>query len=231
MPPEGLSASEVATDLRRHREHGAHDEVTVGRLVLVIEALLLSVVTVVTAWAGYSAAKWSTDSRLDLAQASSLRLQANRELATAMELRNFDSGTFGAWFTAFTLDSPAKMQVAERRFRPEFRVAFDAWLATQPETNPNAPPGPTFMPQYRQPEQAKADRLDARAQASARAGERAGGVADNYVRITVLLASVLFLIGIGTTFRMKQVRYGLAGVGLVLLATAVVLIAQQPRPR
>ena len=34
---------------------------------------------------------------------------------------------------------------------PSFRVAFDAWRATNPETNPNAPRGPTFMPQYHQP--------------------------------------------------------------------------------
>ena len=34
--------------------------------------------------------------------------------------------------------------LAERRFRPEFRVAFDAWQATNPSTNPDAPPGPTL---------------------------------------------------------------------------------------
>ena len=43
------------------------------------------------------------------------------------------------------------MALAEHRFRPAFRVAFDAWRATKPETNPNAPRGPTYMPQYRQP--------------------------------------------------------------------------------
>ena len=35
------------------------------------------------------------------------------------------------------------MAISERRFRPDFRVAFDAWRATKPETNKNAPPGPT----------------------------------------------------------------------------------------
>ncbi len=33
------------------------------------------------------------------------------------------------------------MRVAEERFRPQFLVAFDAWLATHPFTNPNAPKG------------------------------------------------------------------------------------------
>ena len=47
----------------------------------------------------------------------------------------------------------------------------------------------------------------------------------------MILAAVLFLIGIGTTFMGRQIRYGVAGVSTVLLAAALVLIAQQPRPR
>ena len=188
-------------------------------------------VTIVTAWAGFSAAKWNTDSRLHLAEASSLRLEANRALAEAAETRNFDSSTFNTWFIAYTLDDPEKMAVAEKRFRPEFAVAFEAWLATDPETNPSAPPGPTFMPEYKQPEKALADRLDRRAEARFQTGERAGGVADEYVRITVILAAVLFLIGIGTTFMGRQIRYGIAGVSTVLLGVALLLIAEQPWPR
>jgi hypothetical protein len=232
--PEGLSASEVAKELQRHQQHtasAAKETEQHGQLVPVIEAILLSVVTVVTAWAGFSAAKWSTESRLELAHSSSLRLQANRAHADATEARSFDSSTFNAWFTAYTLDNPAKMAIAERRFQPRFRVAFDAWRATDPEHNANAPAGPFYMPEYRQPQQAKADRLDAQAEAASASGEHSGGVADNYVRITVLLAAVLFLVGIGTTFAMKKIRYGITGVCSLLLVTAVVLILQQPRPR
>jgi hypothetical protein len=229
--PEGLSAAEVSKELQRHREHSTTHSQHSGRLVPVIEAVLLSIVTIVTAWAGFSAAKWSTESRLELANASSLRLQANRAFGTALELRNLDSSTFNAWFIAYTLDNPEKMRIAENRFRPAFRVAFDAWRATDPETNPDAPPGPTYMPQYKQPAQALADRLDSRAEAASRDGEHFGGVADNYVRITVLLAAVLFLVGIGTTFATNGIRYGIAGVGSLLLVAALVLIVQQPVPR
>ncbi len=109
----------------------------------VLEAVLLSVVTIVTAWAGYSAAKWGTDSRLDLAHASALRIEANRAFAVAAENRNFDSTTFS----------------------------------------------------------------------------------------TVLLAAVLFLVGIGSTFEGHVVRVALTSVGGVMLLAAVALIAQQPRPR
>ena len=93
------------------------------------------------------------------------------------------------------------MELAERRFRPAFKVAFDAWQATNPEHNMNAPAGPTFMPEYRQPLKTRANRLDTRADQAFAGGQHSGGVADRYVRITVLLAAVLFLVGIGTTFK------------------------------
>jgi hypothetical protein len=220
---------EAAKELQHHQHKSAPGHS--NELVPILEAVLLSVVTIVTAWAGYSAAKWSTESRLDLAQASALRIEANRALGIAEETRNFDSSTFSAWFTAYTLDNTEKMAVAERRFRPEFRVAFDAWLATNPDTNPAAQPGPTFMPEYQQPDQARAAELDRQAAEAAAEGEHAAEVADNYVRITVLLATVLFLVGIGTTFKIRQVRWVLATVGLTLLVVAVILIGQQPRPR
>ncbi len=40
-----------------------------------------------------------------------------------------------------------------RRFRPQFLVAFNAWIATNLLHNPKAPPGPTYMPQYQLPAQ------------------------------------------------------------------------------
>jgi hypothetical protein len=221
-----MTPSEAAKELehRRHAEHAEHVEhgETRREVIAILEAVLLSVVTIVTAWAGYSAAKWGTESRLDLAHGSALRIEANR---------NFDASTFNAWFIAYTLGSPEKMAVAERRFRPEFRVAFDAWRATDPEHNPSAPPGPTFMPEYQQPQKDQANQLDRRADAATASGYRSATVADNYVRITVLLATVLFLVGIGSTFRVRQVRLVLASVGAVMLVTAVALIAQQPLPR
>ncbi len=122
------------------------------------------------------------------------------------------------------------MKVAERRFRPGFRVAFDAWRATSPETNPHAPPGPTYMPQYRSPGKAATKILDTRADRHFKAGESAGETSDKYVRITVFLASVLFLVGLSTHFPIRGVRYALVGLGGVLLVLSLVQLAQLPRP-
>src|SRR5512132_2619457 len=204
--PEGLSPFEVGKELHEHSKE-PHEQPAAGggdrhsRIVQIGEALLLSLVTIAAAWSGYAAAKWGTESRIELAQAATLRNLATRADLSALSTRNFDSSTFNAWFTAFTLDDPQKQAIAERRFRPEFKVAFDAWMATDPFRNPGAPPGPTYMPQYKLADQAKAEALDREAVEASAAGNHAGLVGDNYVRITVFLAAVLFLVGIGSTFK------------------------------
>ena len=169
-------------------------------------------------------------SSLDLAKASAARTEADREAYLAADLKNFDALTFNAWFTAYVFGNKTAMRVAEQRFRPQFLVAFDAWIATHPFTNPNAPKGPTYMPQYAQPELAQSNLLDARADHYYSLGETAGSNADGYVRTTVYLASVLFLVGISGHFRVRGARRGLVTVGGVVLAVSVVLLILAPRP-
>jgi hypothetical protein len=231
--PEGLSPFEVGKELHEHSKEPQEQGAAGGgdrhsRIVQIGEALLLSLVTIAAAWSGYAAAKWGTESRIELAHSAALRNLATRADLAALSTRNFDSSTFNTWFTAYTLNDPQKQAVAERRFRPEFRVAFDAWMATDPFHNPRAAPGPTYMPQYKLADQAKADALDREAEEAAAAGDHSAVVGDEYVRITVFLAAVLFLVGIGSTFRLPTVRYVLIVVGAVLLILATALILTQP---
>ena len=114
------------------------------------------------------------------------------------------------------------------RFRPQFLVAFNAWMATDPLHNPKAPPGPTYMPQYKQPEQAQATALDNESAAKFQEGNQAAATSDSFVRITVFLAAVLFLVGIGSSFKLPGVRYALIVFGSVLLIFSIVLILQLP---
>jgi hypothetical protein len=227
-----MSPEEVGKEIAHHAKHGGDGEERDphDRILSIAEAVLLSIVAVIAAWSGYAAAKWSTESRLQLAEASTLRSEANRADINAIDLRNFDASTFNAWFSAFTVHNKEAMALAERRFRPQFKVAFDAWRATHPETNPNAPKGPTYMPQYKQPGLKNARVLDDQATAAFADGSTAGTRADDYVRTTVFLASVLFLVGISTQFRIRRVRYALIGVGAALLILALVQLTQLPGP-
>jgi hypothetical protein len=235
---EGLNPIEAGKKLHEHGE-AQHEQTEKGkgsgesddrhsRIVQIGEAILLALVTITAAWAGYSAARWGTVSRVDIAQSSTLRNLATRDDLSAISLRNFDASTFNAWFIAFTLNSPQKEEIAIHRFRPEFLVAFNAWMATDPLHNPHAAPGPTYMPQYKLPAQTQANGLDGAADAKFNAGNQAAQTGDNYVRITVFLAAVLFLVGIGSSFKLHGVRYALIAFGSVLLIFSIVLITQQP---
>jgi hypothetical protein len=229
---EGLSPTEVGKEIGEHAAHSAghaerhrHD-----RLISIVEAVLLSVVTLTAAWSGYSAAKWGTESSLQLAKATATRTKANRAFQQALTLRSQDAANFNAWFAAYLAGSKRDERVAEKRFRPQYDVAFRAWLATKPFTNPAAPKGPQYMPQYKPTGAARSKVLDAQADAHYAKGEHAGITSDKYIRVTVILASVLFLVGISSHFPLRGVRIGLVGVGAALLLFAAVEILTLPGP-
>jgi hypothetical protein len=234
--PDGLKTEAVAGEITRHKNHtNDHEEQRSDedgrehdRLLSVIEAVLLAIVALLAAYTGYASAKWSTESSVRLAGASAARTEANRASLEAQATKDFDSTTFNAWFTAYIADNTSAEAVAERRFRPTFKVAFNAWIATQPFTNASAPPGPTYMPEYKQPQLAQATALDKKASTQYALGVEAGANSDNYVRDTIYLATILFLIGISGHFRFFRIRLGLAILGGLMLMVAVVQIVNSP---
>ena len=230
---EGLSPAEVGHELAHHKQNAQPSNGEPSpheRRLSILEAVLLAVVAILAAYSGYASAKWGTESSLHLARASATRTQANRASDTAAEQRNFDASTFNTWTIAYEAKDADGIRIATKRFRPEFRVAFDAWIATKPATNPDAPPGPTFMPEYKQPELERSRDLDAQADELYKEGAQAGTRSDDYVRITVFLASVLFLVGISSHIRVRGARIGLVSVGAVMLVVAVVQLLMAPKP-
>jgi hypothetical protein len=230
--PEGLSPAEVGKEIAEHRKHTAADveHDPHDRWLSIVEALLLSLVAVLAAYSGYAAAKWGTESSVTLAKASAERTKANRADTEGIVTRTLDSASFNAWFTAFTSGNANDQRLAEKRMRPGYRPAFNAWMATDPAHNPNAPPGPAYMPQYVIPQDAAAKAHDARADAAFAKGTEAGQTADKYIRATVFLATVLFLVGISGHFRIRQARMGLIAAGGLLLAFAVIQLLSLPGP-
>jgi hypothetical protein len=227
---EGLSATEVGKEIGEHAERHAEGTSRQERVISIVEAVLLSIVTITAAWSGYSAAKWGTESSLSLAKASATRTKANRAFQESLTFRSQDAANFNAWFSAYLAKDRAGERVAEKRFRPEYDVAFRAWLALHPFTNPRAPKGPQYMPQYRPTGAAEAVVLDRTADAYYEKGESAATHGDEYIRVTVILASVLFIVGISSHFPTRGVRIGLVAVGACLLLVAAAQLLQLPAP-
>jgi hypothetical protein len=227
MPEGAVETGEVGKEIPGHHKD-PHEHL--DWMLPVIEATLLAIVAVLAAWSGFSSAKWGTESRLALAQASTARTKAGTAELAAMSQRNFDSSTFTVWFVAYVAGDAQKEAIAVRRFTPNFHRAFDAWIATSPATNVHAPPGPTYMPQYRQPEVVVANTFNATADRLYTSGSSDGNHSDDYVRLTVYLATVLFLVAISGHFKFRSIRVGLIGVSAAVLVFALIQLAGLPRP-
>jgi hypothetical protein len=141
-----------------------------------------------------------------------------------------DSVSFNAVEGAYVAHNAQLFNLTVKRLRAGYRPAFNAWIATHPLKNPNAPADPSDMPQYVIPQQKQAAVLTAQANALFSAGQSDAGTADKYVRLTVLLAAVLFLVGIGSRFPVRVARYGLITIAAGLLVVSVVQLLGLPGP-
>ena len=195
----------------------------------IVEAVVLALVAIATAWSGYQAARWD-DNRAEL-YGESTRLRVTGEgLATlAGQERLYDTTTFNSWLNAGSRGDRKLTQFLERRFREEFRAAFRVWVATDPFNNPNTAPGPTFMPEYRNAKSEQAQKLNEKALSTFDQGTRSGATGDRYVRVTVLLATVLLLTAISQRFRITVVRTGLLCTAFVVLAIPLWNLFTLPR--
>src|SRR5437763_3574394 len=183
----------------------------------VITAIMLGVVALATAWSGYQATRWAGEQSTLYAQASALRVESTRNSTLAGQLRLNDFISVNNWLNAYTQGNTKLAKIFQMRFTPALQVAFEAWLATNPFNNPNAPPGPLFMPQYKISLDEKANQLDAQAANTFDKGLAAKEQGDAYVLNTVFLATVLFLTAISENFKWNRVRAAILAIALVML--------------
>ena len=201
---------------KEHKQPLTSQERT-NRWFQVVTAIMLGVVAVATAWSGYQATRWAGEQSTLYAQASALRVESTRDSTLAGQLRLNDFISVNNWLNAYVMGNTKLATIFQRRFTPELQVAFAAWLATNPFKNPNAPPGPLFMPQYKISLDEKANQLDAQAAATFDKGQAAKEQGDAYVLNTVFLATVLFLTAIAENFQWNQIRAVILAIGLVML--------------
>jgi len=104
----------------------------------IIEAVILALVAVATAWSGYQAAQWAGKRAQQYAEATRLRVTAEGLVTLAGQERIYDSDTFNSWLAAKLNGKEEAAEFFERRFRDEYRPAFAAWMGTDPFKNAQA---------------------------------------------------------------------------------------------
>jgi hypothetical protein len=198
------------------------------RILEIAAALLLSLATLGIAWSGYQAAKWSGIQARRYTQASAARSLANRASTLAAQERTQDLLNFNRWLEVTTDGNSELAALYERRFRPEFRPAFDAWVAGDPLHNPSAIATPLLEKEYVLADSVKADRLERVGDERFVEGKDATENADSYVFITVFFAVVLFFAGISLRFAWFRLRIVILALGLGLLVFGVVRLGTLP---
>src|SRR5215813_883935 len=134
--------------IRKLNQVRDHTDQSRFEAIEIIEALILALVAVATAWSGYQAAQWAGRRAEDFAEASRLRVTAEGLVTLAGQERIYDSDIFNSWLAARLGGKQQETEFLARRFRDEYKLAFTAWMKTDPFNNPQAPAGPIFMPEY-----------------------------------------------------------------------------------
>jgi hypothetical protein len=190
-----------------------------------VATVLLSVAAVATAWSGYQATRWNGEQTKASSRTNAIRIDAARAQGLAQAQKQVDIATFIQWIDAYAEGRTELMTFYTRRFRPEFKPAFSAWLATKPRTNADAPLTPFVLPQYKLAAEEEAARLDVEAEVSAATVRRNIQRASNYVLGVVLFSVALFFAGMSTKLSdLRMRRVGLAVGCVVFLGTAAWIV-------
>ncbi len=226
--PDANSNVDLAHDLSKHGHHGgsaASRHTWLG----FIEAIVLAIVAVATAWSGYQASRWEGASTTDYALYERYTVLSQAKATLAGQDRLYDIVTFNGWVAAKVGNRERIAAFYERRFRPEYALAFKAWWRLDPIRNAKAPPGPIFMPQYKSANTSAADHLASFAEKYFDGGVTLRKRADDYVRTTVLLATVLFLTALSQRFDAAGPRAIIIAIAGILLSISLFGLATLPR--
>ncbi len=194
-------------------------------------ATILGLTIVVTAWCGYQHELWSSALTFELKAANT----AHREFTTA-ELKErqsvvIDVIAFNGYLDAVSNHDQKLIDYYKNSFRPEMKVAFDAWLKTDPLNNTGAKATTPFdMPEYLLP--LDSDKVQGFLQTADEKSQNAdsmSSIASNYVFFTSLYASVSFLEGIGRVFASKKMQSIFLVMGAIIFsATTIVMFTTVP---
>jgi hypothetical protein len=200
----------------------------IERWTEILLAVMLGAVTLATAWSGYQSARWGGVQSIRFGQAGALRTESTRASTQGGQQTQIDVAIFSNWINAYADKNEALVTFYQERFRDEFKPAFEAWLATDPANDPNAPASPFAMPEYQLAKLQEAEQLELDAEENFEEGRQANQQSDDYILNAVILASVLFLSGIASRFDWLPVRIAIIVAALLLLAMGVYNIVVYP---
>jgi hypothetical protein len=189
------------------------------RLLELIVVLLLGITTVGTAWCGFQATRWNGQSGDLNAVAGQQYVEGARLFGLATQRVSYDSSVV-ARYAEISQERNAALLSFYRHsvVRPDFLPVLDRWQAATKSGGSGV--GVFEDKTYLEAQFADYQQTVLAAQQATQDAQRAGGIADGYVRTTILLAVALFFAGVTSSF-----RYRLARLLLLVAATGTVALA------
>jgi hypothetical protein len=194
----------------------------------VAATVLLALAVVATAWCGYQASQWHGEQALASSRATATRVESTRASGEANRQVQIDVATFTQWIDAYAHGEAGVAAFYRRRFRGEFRPAFERWLASRPLQNPEAAETPFSLPEYQLQALADADRLEREAAAAGEEVRTDVDRAEQYVLAAVLFATAIALAGIGARLQLFPIRAAVLAVGWAVFLGTVAWVATFP---
>ncbi len=193
-----------------------------------VVTVLLVVAALGTSWSSYQATRWNGEQAAAAGRTSAVRISAARAQGQAQAQTQVDVATFIAWADANRQGDRELSAFYVDRFRDEFKPAFDAWRATAPFSNPDAPPTPFAMPEYQLAARTDAEQLDAASEAGAAEVRLYIQRSSDYVLTVVLYAVVLFFAGMSTRLTNPRLRWVMTLAGCLVLVGDLAWLATFP---
>ena len=207
-----------------------HEAVTAGRRsgrMQALTAVILSLATLTSTWCGYQAARWSgVQSQLQSAADTAERQAAENTLA-GLQIRTQDGLLVLEYWRALRDGDERTTTTIESKMRPELQRAVKASIRDG-ILEKTSVSGPLQREEYRLEVEVVAGTRRDDAKKSSTQAVVAGQVSNEYVLLTLMLASVLFVGGVSTTFSRKAVRRALSVIALLVFAVAIVSVTRLP---
>jgi hypothetical protein len=194
----------------------------------VLVTVLLIVGAAAASWSSYQATRWNGEQAKAAGRTSAIRISAARVDSLASAQTQVDVATFIAWTDADGRGDTQLEAFYVDRFRPEFKTAFDAWLATDPFVDSSAPKTPFAMAEYRVAARDEAAQLDEEAEASGAKVATNIQRSSNYVLSVVLYTIVLLFAGMAGKMTSRRLRIGVVVTAYVVLIAALAWVATFP---
>ena len=143
-------------------------------------------------------------------------------------IRVIHVGLFATYVQAISQNNTALANFLLKRFPSPLKTAVNAWLATKPLTNPDAPSSPFAMKEYQVPEDAEARRLEEQGNQLTGEARHENETSDNYVLMTVFFAIVSLFSGLSTKFLLPGIRTAIVAMAFLVFLTAAIALAFMP---